>query len=84
MDDIRETYDIPKKSSSPTFAFIAFMCVFAVGAPLLWLVLPDGVATVAGLAIFLLVIIGVALWMILSSRDVNRPPGRNPVPTRPD
>jgi hypothetical protein len=84
MDDIRETYDIPKKSSSPTFAFIGFVVVFAVGAPLLWLVLPDGAATVAGLAIFLLVIIAVALRTILGSRDVARPPGRNPVPTRPD
>jgi hypothetical protein len=84
MEDIRDTYDIPKKAPSPTFLFIGFMVVFAVGAPLLWLVLPDGVATVAGLAIFLLVIIGVALWLILSSRDVSRPPGRNPVPTRPD
>jgi hypothetical protein len=84
MDDVRDTYDIPKKSSSPTFSFIGFMVLFAVGAPLLWLVLPDGVVTVAALAIFLLVIIALALRAILNSRDVKVPPGRNPVPTRPD
>ena len=84
MDDIRETYDIPKKGPSPTFQFIGFMVAFAIGAPLLWLVLPHGAITVAVIAIFLLVVIGVALRLILSSRDMTRPPGRNPVPTRPD
>ena len=83
MADIRETYDLPRKPPA-TFRFIAFMVAFAVGAPLLWLVLPDGAVTVAALGIFLLVIIGLALRSILNSRDVNQPPGRNPVPTRPD
>ena len=83
MSDIRETYDLPRKPPA-TFRFIGFMVAFAVGAPLLWLVLPDGVVTVAALAIFLLLIIGLALREILRSRDVQQAPGRNPVPTRPD
>jgi hypothetical protein len=83
MPSIRETYDLPRKPPA-TFRFAAFMVAFAVGAPLLWLVLPDGIVTVAGLAIFLLVIIALALRSILSSRDVQQPPPRRPVPTRPD
>jgi hypothetical protein len=83
MPSIRETYDLPRKPPA-TFRFAAFMVAFAVGAPLLWLVLPDGIVTVAGLAIFLLVIIAFALRSILSSRDVQQPPPRRPVPTRPD
>ncbi|HEV7884502.1 MAG TPA: hypothetical protein VGO81_13100 [Solirubrobacteraceae bacterium] len=83
MRSIRETYDLPSKPPA-MFRFAAFMVAFAVGAPLLWLVLPDGIVTVAGLAIFLLVIIAVALRSILSSRDVEQPPPRRPVPTRPD
>jgi hypothetical protein len=83
MRSIRETYDLPRKP--PTlFRFAAFMVVFAVGAPLLWLVLPDGVVSVAVLALFLLVLIAVALRWILSSREIEQPPPRRPVPTRPD
>ncbi len=83
MSDLRETYDLPRKPPA-TFRFIGFLALFVVGAPLLWLVLPDGAVTVAVLAIFFLVVIGFALQSILSSRDVTRPPGRNPVSTRPD
>jgi hypothetical protein len=83
MADIRETYDLPRKPPA-MFRFIGFMVAFAVGAPLLWLALPDGVVSVAALAIFLLLVIGLALRSILNSRDVKQPPGRNPVPTRPD
>jgi hypothetical protein len=83
MADIRESYDLPRKPPA-VFRYIAFIGAFVIGAPLLWLALPDGVVTVAGLAIFLLVIIALALRSILSSRDVNEAPGRNPVPTRPD
>jgi hypothetical protein len=83
MPSIRESYDLPRKPPA-TFRFAAFMVAFAVGAPLLWLVLPDGVVTIAGLAIFLLVIVGVAVRSILSSRDVEQPPPRRPVSTRPD
>jgi hypothetical protein len=83
MSDIRETYDLPRKPPA-TFRFIGFVVVFAIGAPLLWLVLPDGAVTVAALAIFLLLVIGLVLREILKSRDIRQPPGRNPVPTRPD
>jgi hypothetical protein len=83
MGNIPETYDVPRKIS-PTLKFVAFMLAFAVGAPLLWLVLPDGIVTVAVMGILLLVIIGVALRAILASRDVQQPPPRRPVPTRPD
>ncbi|MEA2148354.1 MAG: hypothetical protein QOD69_184 [Solirubrobacteraceae bacterium] len=83
MSDIRDTYDLPRKPPA-TFRFIGFLAVFVVGAPLLWLVLPDGPVTVAVLAIFFLVVIGVAIRAILGSRDVQQAPGRNPVPTRPD
>ncbi len=83
MRKIPETYDVPRKSS-PTMQFVGFMLAFAVGAPLLWLVLPDGVVTVAGMAIFLLVIVALALRAILASRDIEQPPPRRPAPTRPD
>jgi len=83
MPSIRETYDLPRKPPA-MFRFAGFMVAFAVGAPLLWLVLPDGVVTVAGLAILLLVIIAFALRSILSSREVEQAPPRRPVPTRPD
>ena len=83
MRSIRETYDLPRKP--PTlFRFAAFMLAFAIGAPLLWYVLPHGVVTVALLAIALLLVIAVALRWILSSREVEQPPPRQPVPTRPD
>jgi hypothetical protein len=83
MRSIRESYDLPRKPPA-MFRFAAFMVAFAVGAPLLWLLLPDGVVTVAVLALALLLIIGFALGSILSSRDVEQPPPRRPVPTRPD
>jgi hypothetical protein len=82
MSDIRETYDLPRKPPA-TFRFIGFLAVFVIGAPLLWLVLPDGPVTVAVLGIALLVIIGVGLRLILGSRELNRAPSRNPVSTRP-
>ena len=83
MRSIRDTYDLPRKPPA-MFRFAAFMVAFAVAAPLLWLVLPDGVVTVAVLAVALLLIIAFALRSILSSRDVEQPPPRRPVPTRPD
>lgn len=83
MRSIRETYDLPRKPPA-LFRFAAFMVAFAVGAPLLWLVLPHGVVTVAALAVALLLIIGFALRSILSSREIEQPPPRQPVPTRPD
>ncbi len=83
MSDIRETYDLPRKPPA-TFRFIGFMLAFAIGAPLLWLLLPDGVVTVAVLAVGLLLVVGFAIRTILMSRDVTEPPARRPVPTRPD
>jgi hypothetical protein len=83
MRSIRETYDLPRKPPA-MFRFAAFMVAFAIAAPLLWLVLPDGIVTVAVLALALLLIIGFALRSILSSRDVEQPPPRRPAPTRPD
>ena len=83
MRSIRKTYDLPRKPPA-MFRFAGFMVAFAVGAPLLWLVLPDGAVTVAVLAVALLLIIAFALRSILSSRDVEQPPPRRPVPTRPD
>ena len=83
MRSIRDTYDLPRKPPA-MFRFAAFMVAFAVAAPLLWLVLPDGVVTVAVLAVALLLIIGFALRSIFSSRDLEQPPPRRPAPTRPD
>ena len=83
MSDIRETYDLPRKSPA-TFRYIGFLLAFVIGAPLLWLVLPDGIVSVAVLAIALLLIVFFGVRAILSSRDVNEPPPRRPVPTRPD
>ena len=83
MRSIRDSYDLPRKPPA-MFRFAAFMVAFAVAAPLLWLVLPDGVVTVAVLAVALLLVIGFALRSILSSREIEQPPPRRPVPTRPD
>lgn len=83
MRNIPETYDVPSKTS-PTLKYIAFIVAFVVGAPLLWLVLPDGIVSVAVMGILLLVIIGVALRAILASPDIEQPPPRRPAPTRPD
>jgi putative flippase GtrA len=83
MRSVRETYDLPRKPPA-TFRLAAFMVASAIGAPVLWLVLPHGVVTIAVLAIALLLIIGFALHSILSSRDIEQPPPRRPVPTRPD
>lgn len=83
MRNIPETYDVPRKTS-PTLKFIAFLLAFIVGAPLLWLLLPDGIVTVAVMGILLLVVIGVALRAILASRGIEQPPPRRPAPTRPD
>lgn len=83
MRDVRETYDLPRRPPA-VFRYVGFLLAFVIGAPLLWLVLPDGVVTVAALAIVLLVVIGFALRSILGSRDVRQAPPRRPVPTRPD
>jgi hypothetical protein len=78
MDNVRETYDLPRR---PGVAFWQWLVMLAV--PLLalglWRLLPDSPITVAVLAIALLAAVFVGVGLVLGSRQANEPPGEQPM-----
>ena len=79
MRSLRETYDAPDETPSPLRMW-ALMVGVVVLALVLWLVLPDSPVTVAILAIVVLATVFFGVSRILTSRQLSRPPGRNPTP----
>lgn len=79
MTDLRDDYDLPKKPPLPLRqAAVMFTVVaLALGG---WLLLPNSPFAVALLAIVLLAAVFIGVGMVLRSRELDKKPGRNPVP----
>ncbi len=79
MTDLRDDYDLPKK---PPLPFRHAVVMFSVVALALvgWLLLPNSPFSVALLAIVLLAAVFIGVGMVLRSRELDKKPGRNPVP----
>ncbi|CAA9473984.1 MAG: hypothetical protein AVDCRST_MAG67-235 [uncultured Solirubrobacteraceae bacterium] len=79
MSDLRDDYDLPKKPPLP-FRQAALMCTVVVLALAGWLLLPNSPLSVALLAVVLLGVVFTGVAMVLRSRELDKKPGRNPVP----
>jgi predicted lysophospholipase L1 biosynthesis ABC-type transport system permease subunit len=77
MRSLRETYDAPDETPSPMRMWVLMVGVVLL-ALILWLVLPDSPVTVAILAIVVLATVFFGVSRVLASRQLSRPPGRNP------
>ena len=79
MSDPRKNYDLPKK---PPLPFRQAVVMFSVVALALvgWLLLPNSPLSVALLAVVLLAAVFVGVGLVLRSRELDKKPGRNPVP----
>ena len=61
-----------------TLRMWALMVVVPLAALVLWLAAPSSPLAVAVLAIAILVLVGAGVAWAIGSRDLRRPPGRNP------
>jgi hypothetical protein len=77
MPSVRETYDLPEDAPTPIRLWVA-MVVFAAVSLLVWLVLPHTPVVVGVLVLLLLAIAFLLVQIVLSSRELEEPPGRNP------
>ncbi len=79
MTDLRDDYDLPRKPPLPfRQAVVMFtVVVLALGG---WLLLPNSPLSVALLAIALLGVVFTGVAMVLRSREIDKKPGRDPVP----
>jgi hypothetical protein len=77
VSDLRETYDLPKRTPMP-FRQWALMLAVPLLALVLWLVLPDSPVTVALLVVAVLGAVFVGVQRILRSRQLSEVPGRRP------
>jgi hypothetical protein len=78
MDNLRETYDLPRRPGIAFWQWIVMLAVPAIAVGL-WRVLPDSPITVALLAIAVLVAVFVGVGLVLSSRQASEPPGEHPI-----
>ncbi len=78
MTNLRDDYDLPKRPPLP-FRQAALMIAVVALALVGWLLLPSSPITVALLAIVLLAAVFVGVGTVLSSRELDEKPGRNPV-----
>jgi hypothetical protein len=78
MDNVRETYDLPRR---PGVAFWQWLVMLAV--PLLalglWRLLPDSPFTVGFLALAVLAAVFVGVGLVLNSRQASEPPAEQPM-----
>ena len=74
---LREDYDLPERTSVFSRMWI-FMGVFVLAALVAWIVSPSSPVAVALLAIVLLGLVFAGVAWAMSSKDLRRPPGRNP------
>jgi uncharacterized membrane protein YccC len=74
---LREDYDLPKRTSVGSRMWVV-MAVLPLAALILWLVAPSSPVAVAVLALALLALVFGGVAWALSSRELRRPPGRNP------
>jgi membrane protein implicated in regulation of membrane protease activity len=76
---LREDYDLPQRTSLGSRMWIV-MCAFALAALAAWLISPSSPVAVALLALLFLSVVFAGVAWAMSSRDLRRPPGRNPEP----
>jgi hypothetical protein len=76
---LRDDYDLPRRTSLGTRMWIV-MAIVPLAALVLWFVSPGSPAAVVVLALAVLLIVFAGVGWALSSRDLRRPPGRNPTP----
>jgi hypothetical protein len=74
---LREDYDLPQRTSLGSRMWV-LLGILPLAALVLWLVAPSSPVAVAVLAIALLALVFGGVAWALSSRDLRRPPGRNP------
>ena len=79
----RETYGVPSTAGRlPPLRMFLVMVSIVAAALVLWLVLPDSPITVAILVLAVLGAVFTGVAWVLRTRGLNRPPDRNPRPTR--
>ena len=77
--DLRDDYDLPRRTSVSLRLWVV-MGIVPLAALILWIVAPGSPVAVAVLALLILgLVFGGVAWA-MSSRDLHRPPGRNPQP----
>jgi hypothetical protein len=74
---LREDYDLPRGTSIGLRTWI-LMGIVPLAALVLWIVAPSSAISVVVLVIAVLVLVGGGVAWVLSSRDLRRPPGRDP------
>jgi hypothetical protein len=79
MENIKETYDLPRRPGVAFWQWIVMLAVPAIALGL-WLVLPASPITVALLAIAVLAAVFIGVGLVLHSRQASEAPGRNPIP----
>ena len=77
MENVRETYDLPKRTPVPMRQWLLMLAVPLL-ALVLWLVLPDSPIIVAILVVAVLVSVFAGVAGVLRSRQLSSAPGRNP------
>ena len=78
MDNIKETYDLPRRPGVAFWQWIVMLAVPAIALGL-WLVLPDSPITFALLALALLGAVFVGVGLVLNSRQASEQPGEHPI-----
>lgn len=74
---LREDYDLPQRTSLFSRLW-AVMVILPLAALILWILAPSSAIAVAVLAIAVLALVFGGVAWAMSSRDLRRPPGRNP------
>ena len=79
----REPYGVPANAGRlPPLRMWLVMLAVPAAALVLWAVLPDSPVTVAILVLAVVAAVFTGVAWVLRTRGLNRPPGRNPRPTR--
>ena len=78
MDNVRETYDLPRRPPVPMRQWLLMLAVPVIALGL-WLVLPHSPIIVALLVVVVLASVFAGVWGILRTRGMGTPPGRHPV-----
>ena len=78
-DPLKPVEGSAKDAPAPFSMWLVMLAVpvIAIGA---WLLLPNTGLGVAVLAVIVLLVVGLAIWRVMSMRRLSEPPGRNPVP----
>ncbi|MEA2219918.1 MAG: hypothetical protein QOJ35_2544 [Solirubrobacteraceae bacterium] len=78
MDNLRETYDLPRRPGVAFWQWLVMLAVPVVALGL-WLVLPASPITVAAIAIAVLAAVFVGVGLVLNSRQASEQPGETPI-----